>query len=198
MNHHIGPAALFRIRHLFRQNSPQSGFRHPSATEDTLTLNKPWGADHRHQIATFMAPALQQQRHIQNHQAGSAAAATGKKRHRLPANQRMHDGLQPCQCRRILEHPRAKERAVDPPIHHDIGEDSGDRGHGRPATLHQPVNRCVGIMHRQPQTAQHTGGGTFPHPDRTGKTKDDHQRGNTPWVRRKSSNGSSGRPSTVK
>lgn len=110
----------------------------------------------------------------------------------------MHDRLQSAQCRRVAEHPRAEPAAIDRAILHRVGKCLGNRSDRLATAPHHRMDRRIGVVHRNTEPAEHGGGRALTHADRAGETDDDGHFASTPWVRRKSSSGSSGRPSTVK
>ena len=74
MNHPVGPQALFRVRHLFCQNTRQALGRHPGAGQHALALDEARGGDDGDQVAEAVAPAFQQQRHVKHHDLSAATA----------------------------------------------------------------------------------------------------------------------------
>lgn len=197
MDHPVGPAALFRVRHLFRQNTRQTLPRHPGPGKHPLALDEIRGAYDRDQIAQKMRVAFQQQRDVQHHDGAALTAAVPQETAGSGPDLRVHDRFKQAQSGEVTKHPRAQGRPVYRPIPHRSGKCLGDSGHGLAAPAHRRVNGSVGIMQRDAEAPKHGRRGALAHADRTGQADDDH-RASTPWVRRNSSSCSSGSPSTVK
>ena len=121
-DHHLGAATLLGVRHLFRQDSRQAGFRHPRTGHYTLPLDPFRGTDHRHQVATLVAAALQQQRNVQHRQLDAPPPARGQEPFGGAPHQRVDDRLQPGQRRRIAEHAGTECGPVDGALAHHPGE----------------------------------------------------------------------------
>ena len=175
-DHHVGATTLLGVRHLLGQDSRQAGFRHPRTRHDTLPLDPCRGADHRHQVAALVTATLQQERHVQHRQFHAPAPARRQETGGGAPHQRMHDRLQPGQRRRVAEHPRSQGRPVDRPVAHNPRERRVDRRDRGAAARQQTVHRGVGVVHRQPQPAQHAGRRRLSHADRSGQAQHLHRR----------------------
>ena len=95
MNHPVGPAPFFGVRHLFRQNTCQALLRHPGPGENPLTLDETRCADYSNQITELMGLALQQQRHVQHDERAAVTAAVPQETTGSGADPRVHDRFKP-------------------------------------------------------------------------------------------------------
>ncbi len=100
VHNEIGARALFRIRHLARQQLVELFRRHPGPLQQAGALHLGRGADDDRHVDQLVGAGLEQQRNLQHGDLGAALRPARAGRRARLAHQRMHDRLQLAKARR--------------------------------------------------------------------------------------------------
>jgi integrase len=166
------PRAFFRIRPLSCQYDGKALRCHARTSTHPLFLHSFRRGHENHGIDPAVAARLEQQGNIENDESCAPFFRLGQESIAAGGDQRMHDRLEPCQRRRIVEDPGAKEATID----HAIagGPRKGRLDHRRGFPTIERVDHGVGVMDRDSLGAKHRGGGRFPHADRPREAQNKH------------------------
>ena len=164
--------ALFRIRHLPREQRVEPLRRHAGPLQHARALHLGRRRDDHHRIDAFLAAGLEQQRNVEHDGARAFRVSAREEPLRHRAHQRMHDRFEPLDRVRIADELFGELSAVDPAV----GRHAGKRRLDRPdrLALIEPVHHRVGIVHRHAGLAKEVRGGRLAHADRAGEAEDEH------------------------
>jgi len=141
----IRARAFFGIRHLPRQQRLKPFCGNP-AFQHAGALHLGWRRHHDRGIDTAVAAGLEQQRNIEHDNLGAGGLSVPQELLLGAPHQRMHDGLEPLQRRRIAHHLSAERHAIDLAAPGRAGKRRLDQRRG--FALVKPMDRGVGVVHR--------------------------------------------------
>jgi hypothetical protein len=196
----IGAPALFLIGGLPGEEACEFLFGHSGPFEYACALHIGRRRDHDHGIAAPRAADFEQERDIENDDGIAAGLRRGEELVPRFADQRVHDGLKPCQRRLVIDDHGGELAAIDLAAGGAAGK--GRLDGGSRAAFVKRMHGGVGIVHRHAGLGEELRGCGFAHADRAGQTQHKGSRGahwaRYPWRRRKSNAVVNGRPKTVK
>ena len=175
-HHKARPPPFLDVGKLVGQDAGERLRGHSGARQNPRPLQELWRRYHDHGIALGGEPDLEQERDVEHHHALAPRRRAAQECALNPANAWMDDRFQPAQRRAVPEHPLAQHRPVHRTVPDRAGKGPGDFGDRTAAPVQQPVHRCIGIVHRHAEMAEHAGGGRLAHPDGAGEPDNHHDR----------------------
>ncbi len=173
-NDEIGAPALLGLGHLAGADGGQPGLAHPGPAQHTPALDVARRRHQRRIVAILLGPDLEQQRHVQYHQATAPRGGPLEKTPLAGAHHGVEDALEPRQRVPIGEHPAAEPLTVDPAIPDRAGKGRRDRRHRGTPRPQQGMHLAVGIEDGHAEPRKDPPGGRLAHANGAGEPQDHH------------------------
>jgi hypothetical protein len=174
LDHQIGPAPLFPIRHLAGDDRRDVGFTHVPAQRDAVDLERARGRDDDDGIDPHLAAGLEQQRDIQHHRSTGGPPRPLHEGAFIGFDHRMQDMFQPGERLAVAEHGLTQRDSIDSSALRGSRKRRLDRFHRSAASRLRPVHREIGVEHWDARPAEGSGSGGFSHTDAAGQADYSH------------------------
>ena len=143
--------------------------RHAKTLGNTHLLHSFRCAHENHGIDLAVKTCLEQKGDVENNQPRTLFRRIRQEGMAAFRNQRMHNGFEPRERRRIAEHPRAKQSTIDNALAHGAWKRRLDQGSRR--TFVESMDDSIRVMDRICLLPEHRGGCRFAHADRAGEAR---------------------------
>lgn len=177
LHHEIRSSAFFKVGHLLGQDRLEPLLRHPRARQNPRGLYARGGGYHDHRVAKALAAGFEQQGDIQYNDRTAAARVSFQETQGLSSHPGMEDSFEPGEGCGVFEHPLRQFLPIDGALTRYAWKCRFDLINGGSATREELVDRRIGVVDRNAETAKHPGGEGLAHAYGAGKAENDHAAG---------------------